>query len=253
MTYTHMTHIISYTALRVVYRDLCFDLFDDMYSPTFSSGTNLTNIVESLDHTVLKFVNSAPQIYKADLLKCILHQLIQAWAMLLTELGYAGHVFSPEDLAVVDSDLEAVRQFAATHFIDADMELASSQEKGSTKDAPSQRINVFDYMSEFVVFLGTQPLLLAQLGGNYQPELKKKPLTSAGGAASQPASQMPTPTALGDNSNEMANLFADMGAANAPGFNANDILGAKKKKGGMFGGVLKAVGLKGSSKPSASH
>lgn len=211
------------TSLRIAYHDFCGDLYEDLYNPDFQKGMSFSAVVSSLPQTALKFCEAAPKEISPHLQTMVIHELAKAWALCITELGYAGHQFTNEDLAVIERDVDAFRYLAVQNNISEEIalglgaggdprgpgllgrfrggsvhssapgtEMDEDSEDGSPKKQAGAKVNLFDYLNDFVTFLSESPVLLAQLGGNYSPE-KKKITPIAGMGASEAKSEILAP------------------------------------------------------------
>ncbi|PHJ14777.1 hypothetical protein CSUI_011413 [Cystoisospora suis] len=90
-----------------------------------------------------------------------MRSFIQAWCLLISELGYSGRVFTEEDIDVLEGDLDAVRQYMQESEISSSLNLLSpSGERVS--------IDMLDQVNDFIVMLSRDGACLARI------ELQKK-------------------------------------------------------------------------------
>ncbi|CBZ51985.1 conserved hypothetical protein [Neospora caninum Liverpool] len=143
-------------AAYIVYYELQRDIFDRLYGEDDFASYTLERIVAALPNTVELFFAAAPRDYQDDAAAAFMRCLIQAWCLLVTELGYSGHVFSEEEIDILEADLDAVRHYMKENEISPIFEIASpSGEKVS--------LDMLEKVGDFFVMLARDGACLARV------------------------------------------------------------------------------------------
>lgn len=164
-------------ALRIILYEFGEDFFEELYHPTFGHYS-FESILNAFKDTVERFVLKLPEEYQKKLRMVLLQYLVKVWCYLITEMGYHGTVFLPEDMAVLDEDLEVLKTFCEHQFDSSFfITLGTSVTDANVQEPENPRsVQVLDYVNDFFCFLGYKPDALAELGA---ADLLHKPLSSS--------------------------------------------------------------------------
>ncbi|KYK72175.1 hypothetical protein TGPRC2_242780D [Toxoplasma gondii TgCatPRC2] len=162
-------------AAYIVYYELQHDIFDRLYGEKEFSFYTLERIVAALPNTVERFFAAAPEGYQDEAAAAFTRCLTQAWCLLLTELGYSGHVFSESEVSTLEADLESLRHYMKSNEISPIFEIASaSGEKVS--------LDMLEKVEDFLVMLARDGACLARVESEKEAERRRTSERDGAGA-----------------------------------------------------------------------
>nr|PIM02678.1 hypothetical protein TGCOUG_242780B [Toxoplasma gondii COUG] len=162
-------------AAYIVYYELQHDIFDRLYGEKEFSFYTLERIVAALPNTVERFFAAAPEGYQDEAAAAFTRCLTQAWCLLLTELGYSGHVFSESEVGTLEADLESLRHYMKDNEISPIFEIASaSGEKVS--------LDMLEKVEDFLVMLARDGACLARVESEKEAERRRTSERDGAGA-----------------------------------------------------------------------
>ncbi|PFH36440.1 hypothetical protein BESB_046320 [Besnoitia besnoiti] len=169
-------------AAYIVYYELQHDIFDQLYAGDDFSTYTLERVVAAFPRTVEHFFVAAPEDYQDDAAAAFMRCLIQAWCLVVTELGYSGHIFSSEDVDTLESDLEAVRHYMTENEISPIFQIASAAGENLSLDMLEQG-------NDFFVMLARDGACLAAVELQDQREAGKAAAADRDGAGARERSR----------------------------------------------------------------